>query len=87
GGAQAMPMPKKPKQPVPKNAVWWCRAEGHPSLRYFGPELYHQRWEKRVWSLGDLSGASRLSLAWGLQTFRYLQTSLDSDSRPEAPSR
>ncbi len=60
-GAQAMPMPKKPKQPVPKNAVWWSRAKGHPSLRYFGPELYHQRWEKRVWSLSDLSAASGLS--------------------------
>ena len=56
-----MPLPKKPKQPVPKNAVSWCRAERHPCLRYFGAELYHQRWEKRGWSLSDLSDASGLS--------------------------
>lgn len=61
GGAQVMPMPKKTKHPVPKNAVWWVRGDGHPCFRYFGPELYHQRWVKRVWSLGDLSGASGLS--------------------------
>lgn len=61
GGTQALLKPKRPKQPVPKKAVWWCRAEGHPSLRYFGAELWSQRFERRGWSLEDLHLASGLS--------------------------
>jgi transcriptional regulator with XRE-family HTH domain len=48
------------KRPVPKGAVWWNRAEGHPCLRFFGAELRHQRWDVRGWSLEDLHQASGL---------------------------
>ena len=51
---------RRAKRPVPKGAVWWNRAEGHPCLRFFGAELRHQRWDVRGWSLGDLHEASGL---------------------------
>jgi len=51
---------RRVKRPVPKGAVWWNRADGHPCLEFFGAELRHQRWEVRGWSLGDLHEASGL---------------------------
>jgi transcriptional regulator with XRE-family HTH domain len=52
--------PKQPKAPVPRGAVWWNRADGHPCLKFFGAELHHQRWDLRRWSLEDLHQASGL---------------------------
>ncbi len=60
-GAQGQRPKKKKKMPVPKCAVWWSRAEGHPMLNFFGAELKSQRDEKRGWTLEDLHEATGLS--------------------------
>ncbi|MBE7495352.1 MAG: hypothetical protein HS117_10420 [Verrucomicrobiaceae bacterium] len=60
GGGDKERAPKQPKAPVPRGAVWWNRADGHPCLKFFGAELHHQRWDLRRWSLEDLHQASGL---------------------------
>lgn len=61
------------KWPVPKGAIWWKAEPFHPVIGALGREIYHQRHERRGWSLEDLHKASGIAAShlWDVERGRH----------------